>query len=149
MYLPKEDLEGQKYLDTISVNLYDYLQYDSSFQQATIMQLQNYYNWSGRPIIMTEWSVRSRECDPDVTNAVGGGPIVDTQDQRGDFYNKTLSDISSLPFVVGMHWFMWTDKMADGENSNYGLVKVNDDPYEFVPKVIASNLATLMRRGSS
>lgn len=149
VYLPKEDLEGQKCLDTISLNLYDYLQYDASFQHATIEQLKSYYNWSGRPIIITEWSVRSRECDIDVTNAAGFGPIVETQDQRGEYYEKTLSDISSLPFLVGMHWFMWTDKIADGENSCYGLVRVNDDPYEFVSEVIASNLATLTQRGSS
>ena len=146
IYLPEEDLKGQKYCDVVSINFYEYLQYPLDFQEATIRQLQNYYNWSGRPIIIGEWSVRSKECDLDVTNVVGIGPIVDTQNQRGEYYNKTLSDISCLHFVVGMHWFMWTDKMVGGENSNYGLVNVNDDPYSFISDVYASNMAVLSAR---
>lgn len=145
MYLPREDLEGQKYCDVVSLNFYEYLQYDLDFQAATIQQLENYHAWSTRPLMLVEWSVKSRECDPDVGD-IGPGPITDTQEQRGEYYNKTLSDISALPFIVGMHWFMWTDKMIMGENANFGLVKVDDEPYEFISDVKAANLAVLEAR---
>jgi agarase len=35
--------------------------------------------------------------------------------------------------MVGYHWFEYTDEPAegrfDGENSNYGLVDINDNPW--------------------
>lgn len=150
IYLPQEDLEAAgKYLDVISINFYQYLEYGSDFQKATRDTLQKYYTWSERPIMISEWSVRSNECDQDVTNVIGAGPVVDTQVERGEYYNKTLSELSALPFIVGMHWFMWTDKIVGGENSNYGLVNVNDDPYEFISNVKDTNLAVLKAKASN
>jgi hypothetical protein len=39
-----------------------------------------------------------------------------------------------VPRVVGLHWFQFTDqpylgRALDGENSNYGVVDVNDESY--------------------
>ena len=46
----------------------------------------------------------------------------------------------SLPEAVGYHWFEWVDEPKegrfDGENSNYGLVNIQDKPYqEFIETV--------------
>jgi agarase len=60
-----------------------------------------------------------------------------------------------MPFVVGAHWFKYADEPAegrfDGENSNYGLVNIRDEPYtEFINVVRETNLrAYEMRRGES
>jgi len=47
---------------------------------------------------------------------------------------------------VGNHWFEWCDEPKegrfDGENSNYGLVNIHDQPYkQFVEAVQAANQA--------
>jgi agarase len=145
MYMPQEDLEGARYCDVISVNFYQYLEYASDFQAACREQLESFYIWSGRPVLITEWSVRSRECDSDIANSGDSGPLVDTQAMRGEYYRKTLSELSALPFVIGMHWFMWTDKKV-GENDNFGLVRVSDESYGFMSDVEAANLAVLKAR---
>jgi agarase len=49
-----------------------------------------------------------------------------------------------MPFVVGAHWFEYADEPAegrfDGENSNYGLVNIRDEPYEvFIAAVRETN----------
>lgn len=40
----------------------------------------------------------------------------------------------SMPFAVGYHWFEHADQPAegrsDGENSNYGLVTIKDEPWK-------------------
>jgi len=145
--IPQEDLEAAgRHVDVISVNFYQYLEYFDDFQTRCRQQLENFHAWSGKPIMITEWSIRSRQCDPDVTNATGAGPIVDTQTERGEYYRKTLLEVGSPGFMVGMHWFMWTDKAVGGENDNFGLVKVNDDPYEFIPVVTQANKDVLALR---
>jgi hypothetical protein len=56
--------------------------------------------------------------------------------------------LESLPEAVGYHWFEWSDEPKegrfDGENSNYGLVNIADQPYEsFVEAVRAANEAAM------
>ena len=48
-------------------------------------------------------------------------------------------------YVVGYHWFEYADEPAegrfDGENSNFGVVNIEDDPYqERVDQMTVSNL---------
>jgi hypothetical protein len=49
-----------------------------------------------------------------------------------------------LPAAVGYQWFEWCDEPRqgrfDGENSNYGLVNIEDQPYsQFVHEVTDAN----------
>ncbi len=86
----------------------------------------------GAPILVSEWAFRSR--DSGLPNTKGAGPLVNTQVERARCYREYLTTLLSLPFVVGAHWFKYTDEPAegrfDGENSNYGLVNIKDEPYE-------------------
>jgi len=38
-----------------------------------------------------------------------------------------------LPYIVGLHWFEWSDESPegrfDGEDCNYGLVDIHDHAY--------------------
>jgi hypothetical protein len=57
-----------------------------------------------------------------------------TQADRADGYERYVEGALELPFVVGLHWFQYTDqpilgRSLDGENSNYGVVDVQDEPY--------------------
>lgn len=60
---------------------------------------------------------------------------MDTQAQRTQCFNHFQSVLFALPFMVGSSWFMYIDEPAQGisktfpEDSNYGLIDVNDEPY--------------------
>jgi hypothetical protein len=67
-------------------------------------------------------------------NLRGAGIPVATQTERAEAYERYTTQALSLPFVVGLHWFQYTDqpfqsRAHDGENSNYGLVTIEDEPY--------------------
>ena len=58
--------------------------------------------------------------------------------------DRYVTGLAKLPFMVGGHWFEYCDEPAegrfDGENSNYGLVNINDDPWTvLVTRVQAVN----------
>jgi agarase len=59
-----------------------------------------------------------------------------------------VTKLESLPEAVGYHWFQFVDEPKqgrfDGEDSNYGLVDVQDHPYqEFVDAVTKINSAAI------
>jgi len=115
--------------------------------------LRKLHEASGAPILISEWAFRAR--DSGLPNTKGAGPLVDTQADRGDKYREYLTALLRMPFVVGAHWFKYADEPAegrfDGENSNYGLVNIRDEPYtEFINVVRETNLrAYAIRRGES
>jgi hypothetical protein len=54
---------------------------------------------------------------------------VATQTLRGEGYYDYTTTLAAMPFMVGFHWFEYTDQPAegrfpDGENSNYGVVTI-------------------------
>lgn len=57
----------------------------------------------------------------------------DTQVERANATHQFVSELISLDFVIGYHWFQYYDQPKegrfDGENSNYGLVRIDDEPY--------------------
>lgn len=98
---------------------------------------------SGAPVLVSEWAFRSR--DSGLPNTKGAGPLVDTQQTRAQKYREYLTELLRLPFVVGAHWFKYTDEPAegrfDGENSNYGLVNIKDEPYRAFVDVVRNTNA--------
>jgi len=54
-----------------------------------------------------------------------------------------------MPQCVGYHWFEWCDEPRegrfDGENSNYGLVRIDDTPWEVLTQRFTSLNAGLER----
>lgn len=81
-------------------------------------------------------------------NTQGAGPKVPNQAARAQAYTDYVTRLESLPEAIGYHWFQWSDEpnegRFDGENSNYGLVTINDKPYaEFLGGVRAANAAAI------
>ena len=71
-------------------------------------------------------------------------PAVTTQKRRADKLEKCASTWMSQPYFLGFHWFDYMDEPKggrfDGENGNYGLVNIEDQPYtEFVERLKAVN----------
>ena len=106
--------------------------------------LKAYYELSGLPLMATEFSFRSWESEPPNKYP----PIYltfDTQVERAAAYDEYVQNCFDAPYIVGQHWFEYVDQpvggRGDGEDNNFGLITVNDEPYEdFLGPVTVTNL---------
>ncbi len=122
------------HVDVFSLNHY--------FTNPDIGFLQAAHEACGAPLMITEWAFRAK--DSGLPNTRGAGPVVETQAERTAKYRDYLQAVMREPFTVGAHWFEYADEPAegrfDGENSNYGLVNIEDEPYEeFIGPVEETN----------
>jgi hypothetical protein len=116
-----------KYCDVITFNDYRRL------PKADDHLLTRYWIWSGKPLIVTEFSWRGEENTSGNPNTRGAGTVVKTQAQRGKNYQGYVEDLLSYPMVIGAHWFQFADQSPqgrfDGEDSNYGIVDIKHRRY--------------------
>ncbi|MBC7108895.1 beta-agarase [Pyrococcus woesei] len=122
-----------KYVDVICINLYN-------FPVAPKEYLDHIHEITGRPIMITEFSFRAM--DSGLPNTKGAGITVETQKERAEYTRRFIESFIKLPYAVGYHWFKWSDQPKegrwDGENSNYGLVNIEDEPYEEMVQMFTS-----------
>lgn len=117
-----------KYLNVVSVNYY-------GVWTPLEKDLANWVNWSGRPVIITEWYTKGSDV-PGLKNTTGAGWIVPTQEDRGLFYqNYTLALLRSR-VCVGWHWFKYMDNDPEdlstdpsNRDSNKGIVNLRYEGY--------------------
>ncbi|HSI83833.1 MAG: agarase [Candidatus Methylacidiphilales bacterium] len=114
-------------LDVISFNAY------AHDPTGTI----NRYAVFGKPLIIGEFAFRAE--DSGLPNTKGAGPKVKNQAERAAAYRVYVQKAMEHPQMVGYHWFEHADEPKegrfDGENSNYGVVNIKDEPYEEFVKV--------------
>jgi len=126
--VPDAVMRAAHVLDVVSVNIYDF---DPRLMARRVIDL------AGRPIMVTEFAFRAT--DSGLPNTRGAGPRVPSQEARAKAYADYVERLLSLPEAVGYHWFEWVDEPKegrfDGEDSNYGLVNINDEPYEEFVKI--------------
>ena len=110
-----------RYLDVISFNCYEL---DAS---ATI----DAYAATGKPCLISEFSFRSD--DSGLPNTRGAGPRVASQIERAQSFERYVTVALKNPAVVGYHWFEHADQPVegrfDGEDSNFGMVTIEDHVY--------------------
>jgi hypothetical protein len=89
------------------------------------------YAASGRPCLIGEFSFRGD--DVGLPNTQGAGPRVKDQAARAEGFVRYVSAGLRHPHLVGYHWFVHADQPRegrwDGEDSNYGVVTIDDDVY--------------------
>lgn len=88
---------------------------------------------TGLPVLVSEWSFRAADSGlPNTWPPLF--PVLDDQSQRAGAYEQFVGDLLETDHVVGQHWFEHSDEppagRSDGEDSNFGLVDLADDPYE-------------------
>ncbi|MGW0662156.1 hypothetical protein [Streptodolium elevatio] len=141
------------FVDVFSVNAYRPTpEAEAVFAQAggsvvpVTPDLRDFHTLSGRPVLVTEFS--SRAADAGTPNTVPDGlPVEATQDARAERYGEYVGPLFAAPWVVGHHWYRYADSPAggrvlpdDGQNSNFGLVSVDDVPWEpLVSRIAATN----------
>ncbi len=87
----------------------------------------------GKPILISEWFFAAHE---NRTGNLNRGHLmtVKTQAERARGAALAAEAFARDPMIVGMHWFQYFDHpkggRADGEDYNFGLVDVEDRPYE-------------------
>lgn len=132
---PREVLEAiAGYADAVTVNFYTWRPHD-----PPVEALRSVHQATGKPVMVTEFSYKAM--DSGLPNTKGAGEPVQTQRERAYLAARYVLAVIELPFVVGYHWFQYMDQPAqgrfDGENSNFGLVKIDDEPWELLTRVFA------------
>jgi len=117
-----------KYCDVISLNAYT---------NKTLLdhsQLDRMWVWGRKPVLITEFSWRARENSSGDPNTRGAGGVVQTQADRANNYRAYVTDLIAQPWVLGAHWFEFSDQSPqgrfDGEDSNYGVVDIHHNVYD-------------------
>ncbi|HUO57700.1 MAG TPA: beta-galactosidase [bacterium] len=129
-----------KYCDMVSVNIY------AKSGTADQVLLDNFYAKARKPILITEYSYSSMENQSGDPNTHGADVTVPTQKDRVEHLDRFARQLLALPYIVGLHWFEWSDESPkgrfDGEDQDYGLVDIQDKEYRLLTQKHAElNLA--------
>ncbi|MBK9032190.1 MAG: hypothetical protein IPL61_12875 [Myxococcales bacterium] len=127
-----------RHVDVLSVNYYTYqdgiagLALSLSHGVDPTGWLRAQHELTGKPLLISEFGFRAADAGlPNSQPPVY--PTLATQADRADAYDAYVSGARGAPWIVGTHWFEYTDQPAagrfDGENNNWGIVDEADDPY--------------------
>src|SRR4051794_20718142 len=128
-YAPREVVRAARnYTDAISINYY------VADAKLDLDMFRMMHEESGQPVMVTEYSFHSLDGRSGNRNTVGFAAQVLDQQARGDAYRMFTSRVARVPFMVGVDWFQWSDeppsgRSSDGEDVNFGIVDVDDNPY--------------------
>lgn len=132
------------YVDVLSTNYYEFgavwfdlaqqLAAQAGYIQAARMfdDVDTLYALTGKPILISEYGYRSAESELPNTFPPFY-PTLPTQAARADAFSAYTRRAVQRPYVVGTHWFKHADQPIegrfDGEDNNWGIVDLHDEPY--------------------
>ena len=132
-----------EYCDVVSINYYEVgifgkmaLWLTTSMRVRTDLTFRSFYDLTQKPLLITEFSFRAM--DSGMPNTYPPPlfiqPTVPTQMARADKFEHCVTTWMTQPYFLGYHWFKYMDepkggRSSDGENGNYGLVSLQDNPY--------------------
>jgi agarase len=124
-----------RYFDVISFHSYN--------PAPPLDRLRTITRLTAKPTMITEFSFKA--ADSGLPNTKGAGKPVATQADRAAGFEQYVRALAALPGVVGYHWFEYRDEPKDGrfdgENSNYGVVRIDFTPWEtLTARMAAVNL---------
>jgi len=129
-----------KVSDVVSVNYY-------SGAKVPARVLAKFYITTGKPLMITEFSWRSKENQSGNPNTRGAGAVLLTQAERAAHYSEFVEDLAQYPMVIGTCWFEWADQSPqgrfDGEDSNYGVVDIHHGRYQALLTAMTATNAKL------
>ena len=110
----------------------------------------------GQPVIVSEYAFHALDGRSGNRNTFGFPAQVKDQQARADGYRAMTTRLARLPYVVGADWFQWMDeppsgRLRDGEDVNFGVVDVADQPYDLLVNAIRETTPKLngMHRDSA
>ena len=137
-YYPEVVAASAPYVDVASTNL------NASWNDGTFVRchLETLHAITKKPVLVSEFYMSAVENRSGNQNASSGFPTVQTQVGRAQAALATLKAVADVPYVIGAEWFQFYDEpplgRADGEDYNFGLVDINDQPYEELTAAFAS-----------
>jgi hypothetical protein len=94
----------------------------------------------GKPVLVTEWFFAANENRTGNSNN-GHLMTVETQAERAAGAAATTGNFAAFPEIIGTHWFQYYDHpkggRPDGEDYDFGLVDIDDQPYEQLTAALA------------
>ncbi len=94
----------------------------------------------GKPVLITEWFFAARQNRTGNRNN-GHLMTVATQAERAEGAAAATRNFAHIPAVLGTQWFMYSDDpkggRADGEDYDFGLVDIDNRPYEKLTQALA------------
>ena len=128
-FYPEVAQASARYVDAVSSNLNAGWS-DGSFPR---FYLETLHALTRKPILVSEFYMAARDNRSGNRNNHGVFPVAQTQKERARGALRQLRSLLALPWVIGADWFQYYDEPThgryDGENFNFGLVDVNDQPY--------------------
>jgi agarase len=117
------------YTDVVSLNYYPA---DAKLDPEMFRMM---HEVSGQPIMLSEYSFHALDGRSGNRNTVGFYAQVLDQQARADGYRLMTTRLARVPYIVGADWFQWNDeppsgRANDGEDANFGVVDVDDKPYQ-------------------
>ncbi len=94
----------------------------------------------GKPVLISEWFFAARQ---NRTGNLNNGHLmtVETQAERAAGAAAATENFAAIPEVIGAHWFQYYDHPKggrdDGEDYDFGLVDINDQPYRRLTAALA------------
>jgi len=147
MFYPEVARASAPYLDAVSSNL------NPSWNDGTSARfyLETLHTLTGKPVLVSEFYMAATENRSGNRNSHGVYPVVATQKERAAGFRNSLQGLLRIPYVIGADWFQYYDEPRhgryDGENFNFGLVDIDDRPYEpLTANASALNLISLKSR---
>ncbi len=98
-------------------------------------QFRMVYEASDQPLIISEYAFHALDGRSGNRNTFGFSAQVLDQRARADGYKLMTMRLARLPWVIGADWFQWSDeppsgRVSDGEDVNFGVVDIDDRPYD-------------------
>lgn len=146
-YYPEVARAAGRYVDVISSNL------NASWNDGTFLRcyLDTLHQLTGKPILISEIYMASKENRSGNKNNQGIFPVVSSQAERARAARNTLTALAQLPYVVGIDWFQYADEprhgRPDGENFDFGLVDIQDRPYEDLVAMFSATAMAQLKSG--
>lgn len=131
-YAPREVVRASRgYTDAQSINYY----VSDARLDLDMFRMMN--EESGQPVMISEYSFHSMDGRSGNRNTVGFAAQVLDQQARADAYHLFTLRAARVPYLIGVDWFQWSDeppggRAGDGEDVNFGIVDVDDDPYQLL-----------------
>ncbi|MGH7178529.1 MAG: hypothetical protein ACREJC_14225, partial [Tepidisphaeraceae bacterium] len=135
-YAPREVVRASRgYTDAQSINYYVS---DALLDREMFRYM---HEESAQPIVVSEYSFHALDGRSGNRNTVGFSAQVLDQQARADGYRLFTTRLARVPFIVGADWFQWSDeppsgRTNDGEDVNFGVVDVDDSPYELLAQAV-------------
>ena len=137
-YYPEVARASAPRVDAASMNL------NAAWNDGTFPRfyLDTLHALTGRPVIVSEFYMAANQNRSGDKNDSSTFPVVATQKERAAGFRNTVEALAQTPYVVGADWFQYYDEPThgrdDGEDYDFGLVDIHDEPYASLTKAARS-----------